>query len=323
MSITIHQFNSSDEKSWDEFVISSNNGTLFHTRKFLNYHPSDRFLDHSLIFKQKGHIISVLPAVIQKKGGDQVLISHPGASVGSFVVPERLSFSLSIQIVKKLSAYAKLNKLNKLCLTQPPIIYQRHISQYMDFAFKNEGYSFVYRELSSYLQLENTIENNLEKFKSTHRTALRKAEKLGVDIRISEDFATFYSILQNNLGTRHNVNPTHTLLELQKLKEIFSDKIHLFGAYVGNEMIAGVINFIINEKVVLAFYISHKQKYEDHRPINLLIYKIIKWAVGKQMKILDFGIFTVKENPNMGLARFKENFGANGVFRDTLELKLS
>ena len=39
----------------------------------------------------------------------------------------------------------------------------------------------------------------------------------------------------------------------------------------------------------------------------------------KQMKFLDFGIFTVNENPNMGLARFKENFGANGIFRDTID----
>ena len=106
-------------------------------------------------------------------------------------------------------------------------------------------------------------------------------------------------------------------------KKIFPDKIHLFGAYLRNEMIAGVVNFIINQKVVLAFYISHKQGYEDHRPVNLLIYNIIKWAIEKQLKILDFGIFTVKEAPNMGLARFKENFGASGIFRDTIELNLS
>jgi len=41
------------------------------------------------------------------------------------------------------------------------------------------------------------------------------------------------------------------------------------------------------------------------------------------MQILDFGIFTVNEDPNMGLARFKENFGASGIFRDTLELHLT
>ena len=72
MSITVRRFNSSDEMAWDEFVESSNNGTLFHTRKFLNYHPENRFIDHDLIFEKKTHIISVLPATIQKKDGEQI-----------------------------------------------------------------------------------------------------------------------------------------------------------------------------------------------------------------------------------------------------------
>ena len=54
----------------------------------------------------------------------------------------------------------------------------------------------------------------------------------------------------------------------------------------------------------------------------IFIYNIIKWAIEKKLQTLDFGIFTANETPNMGLARFKENFGASGIFRDTLELKL-
>ena len=322
MSIIVRPFKSLDEGPWDEFVANSNNGTLFHTRKFLSYHPKDRFLDHSLVFEKKGKIISILPGAIQKKGEKQILISHPGASVGSCVVLEKLSFAESLEIVEKLSNYARSNNIKCVRLIQPPIIYHRHLSQYMDFAFKKAGYLSIYRELSSYLQIENSIEDNLSKFKSSHRTALRKAEKLSVKISISDDYKTFYSILQNNLSIRHNVKPTHTLFELQELKKIFPDKIHLFGAFIGNEMIAGVVTFIINPKVVLAFYVSHKQEYGDHRPINLLIFNIIKWVIDKKMQILDFGIFTVNENPNMGLARFKENFGASGIFRETLELKL-
>ena len=88
-------------------------------------------------------------------------------------------------------------------------------------------------------------------------------------------------------------------------------------------MIAGVVNFIVSTRVVLAFYISHMEEYQELRPINLLFYQIFKWAIQNQLQIFDFGIFTVNENPNMGLARFKENFGASGVFRDTIELNIS
>ena len=32
---------------------------------------------------------------------------------------------------------------------------------------------------------------------------------------------------------------------------------------IEKEMIAGVVNFILNSKVVLAFYISHMEKYQE------------------------------------------------------------
>jgi lipid II:glycine glycyltransferase (peptidoglycan interpeptide bridge formation enzyme) len=192
----------------------------------------------------------------------------------------------------------------------------------MDFAFRNAGYHFLRREVSSILFLEQSVEENLANFKSTHKTAVRKAEKSGIIIRQTEDFEEFYAILKKNLSIRHNVFPTHSLSELVILKELYPDKINLFGAYLENEMIAGVINFIVNERVVLAFYISHDESYQELRPINLLFYKIFDWAIQNEFKVFDFGIFTVNEKPNMGLARFKENFGASGVFRDVVELRL-
>ena len=85
-------------------------------------------------------------------------------------------------------------------------------------------------------------------------------------------------------------------------------------------MIGGVINFIANNNVILAFYISHDENYQEYRPINLLFYEILKDAIKNNFKVLDFGIFTVNEEPNMGLAKFKENFGSSGIFRDTLVL---
>ena len=144
MSITVRKYNQSDNNAWDNFVESSNNGTLFHTRKFLCYHPEGRFLDHSLIFEKKDNIICVLPGAIEKKEGEQILISHPGASVGACVVPEKLSFVEALEIVEKLSGYAMLNQINRLCLIQPPIIYHSHLSQYMDFAFKKAGYLYIF-----------------------------------------------------------------------------------------------------------------------------------------------------------------------------------
>ena len=51
-----------------------------------------------------------------------------------------------------------------------------------------------------------------------------------------------------------------------------------------------------------------------------MFYEVLKDAITNKYKVFDFGIFTVNEEPNMGLAKFKENFGSSGIFRDTLVL---
>jgi len=317
--ITVKRFNN-NSSAWDNFVSSANNGTLFHTRRFLNYHHEGRFNDHSLEFYKKGKLVGVFPAALIESGDQRQLVSHPGASVGSFVVPEDLAFADALEMVEQLVDYSKRENLDGIKLTQTPTIYSKRLSHYIDFALQKNGFLYSKREISSILFLEKSIDENLSKFKSTHRTAARKAEKSGVVVKETDDFASFYEILKKNLSIRHDVKPTHSLDELLHLKELFPDKINLFGAYIEEKMVAGVINFIATENVVLAFYISHNEDFQEVRPINLLFYKIFEWAIQKKYNVFDFGIFTVNEEPNMGLARFKENFGASGQFRDTMEI---
>ena len=319
--ITVKRFNN-NSSAWDNFVSSANNGTLFHTRRFLNYHHEGRFNDHSLEFYKKGKLVGVFPAALIESGDQRQLVSHPGASVGSFVVPEDLAFADALEMVEQLVDYSKRENLDGIKLTQPPTIYSKRLSHYIDFALQKNGFLYAKREISSILFLEKSIDENLSKFKSTHRTAVRKAEKSGVVVKETDDFASFYEILKKNLSIRHDVKPTHSLDELLHLKELFPDKINLFGAYIEGEIVAGVVNFIATENVVLAFYISHDEDFQEVRPINLLFYKIFEWAIQKKYSVFDFGIFTVNEEPNLGLARFKENFGASGQFRDTLAIRL-
>lgn len=144
----------------------------------------------------------------------------------------------------------------------------------------------------------------------------------GVEVKISENFEEFYNILEKNLSIRHNVSPTHTLNELKLIKKTFPNKVMLFSAYKEEAMISGVVNFIVNDHTILAFYISHDNDYQEYRPLNYLFYSVFDWCIKNNFKIYDFGIFTVNGIPNLGLGRFKENFGASGVFRDTIHLKL-
>ena len=320
---TLHQYINQNKSPWDQFVSSGNNGTLFHLRKFLNYHPKDRFQDHSILVEKKQNLFSVFPAAELIVDGKRILVSHPGSTVGSFVVPENLSIADAMAMSEALVSYIKENNFSGIRITLPPTLYQRRLSNYMDFSFFKQGFTYSKRDVTSILFLEDSLDKNLAKFKSSHLRAVRNAQEKGVNVRQSNDFDSFYHILEQNLKIRHGVSPTHTLAELKNIHALFPDRVNLFAAFVKDVMVAGVVNFVVNDHVVLAFYISHDEAYQEFRAVNLLFYSIFDWAIQQGFRIYDFGTFTVNEEPNMGLGRFKENFGASGIFRDTIELKLS
>ncbi|NOZ74925.1 MAG: GNAT family N-acetyltransferase, partial [FCB group bacterium] len=219
--IELHRYTSSEESRWERFVADSNNGTIFHTRKFLSYHPESRFQDHSLLFEKKGKLLALFPAAERIKDQQKILWSHPGSSYGSLVVPETLSFQDALGLVNALTRYGQTHGFSAIRLTLPPTIYNRRLSNYIDYALLHHGFMYINREVSSILFLESSVEKNLAKFKPSHRRAVRKAEKSGVIVRESDDFAAFYTILKNNLRIRHGVEPTHTLDELLRLKALF------------------------------------------------------------------------------------------------------
>ena len=318
--IKIKKFSKNNYDIWDSFVLKSNNGTLFHLRKFLSYHPEDRFKDHSLEIYKKNTLLSVFPAADIIINDKKLLASHPGSSYGSFISKEELSIKDAMEIVSKLIDYSSKKGFEGIQLTIPPGFHSNRASNYIEYSLLFNGFDYFRRDVTSILTIESSEDKILNKFKPSHQRALRKSIKLGVKTRVTDKVDEFFSILKNNLKIRHGVNPTHSLEELKSLIELFPDSINIFGAFYEKKMIAGVLNIVVKEGVALAFYISHKEGFQELRPLNLLFFDIFKWSLKNNIKVYDFGTFTDKGIANMGLGRFKESFGASGVFRDSFKI---
>ncbi len=318
----VTRFQPGADVEWDRFVARANNGTIFHLRRFLSYHPGDRFDDHSLVFQKEDRWVSVLPAAVRVEDGIKTLISHPGASMAGPVFQASLSLRDAFCVVERTLAYAKQTEIDAIRLTLPPLIYHQRPGNYFDFALLDAGFSYQRREVSSVIPLDFSEDDTLFFFSEGSRRAVRRGLKLGIRAHESDDYPAFYEILKKNLHMRHNVQPTHSLEELLCLRDLFPDRIRLFSAFAEDEMVAGIVTFACNENVALAFYISHKEEKQEYRGVNVLFYEVVQWAIRSKFKFLDFGIFTVNMKPNWGLARFKESFGAHGVFRDTLYKEL-
>lgn len=61
----IVDFSEELSSEWDEFVLNKSvNGTFLQTRKFINYHAEEKFIDSSLVVYKGNDIVAVILACI-------------------------------------------------------------------------------------------------------------------------------------------------------------------------------------------------------------------------------------------------------------------
>ncbi len=317
--IEITCFSPAQADEWDVFVEKSNNGTMFSLRTFLNYHPAERFVDHSLMFYKAGRLLAVLPAAFRPADEQKILRSHAGASYGGIIVKPDTSLRDTERIIKTLLEYAGKSAIAGIEMTVPPLVYLQRPSNYYEFLLYQHGFRYRKRELTAVCKLHHDAECALSQFTAESRRAVRRATKLAVEVKWSEDYAAFYKILASNLQLRHGVTPTHSLQELLWLADHFPEKVHLLASFAEGRMCAGVVFFDACPRTTLAFYISHNPDYQKFRPLNILFYEAFQYYAAKGFEYFDFGTFTNNMEVNWGLSRFKEGYGTQGVFRDTLQ----
>lgn len=321
--IQISEYKETDRRQWEDFIASSANGTIFHRQRFLDYHPKGRFANHHLMFRQDDRLLAVLPALIKDEQGMPTLISYGGASYGGMVTAPGLGIAQVTGLAEAAVSRWTKQGIKRLLITQPPLIYMKTPDQYIDFCWARAGFTYLKREITAVIPLNFRSQEDIPlSFKQETRTALRKGQKAGIEVRQGGNLDEFYHILERNLSQRHNVRPTHTAEELKKLKKLLPEDIIQFTAYQGKKALAGITVFICNPRVILAFYISHDQRYQELRPVNSVYHEVIRWGWANGYKYLDLGTYTLNMQPNWGLGKFKENFGARGFLRETFELRI-
>ena len=307
--ITIRPAEANDRNKWTDFVLRSNNGTVFHLPDFLDYHPEGRFRNHHLIAESGNEIVSIIPGALSER--------EDGVWFRSY--PDSLGLRKLEEMIDELKSYCESHGWIGIEMTPPPIIYYRRPNNYLEFALVKRGFKYRRRELTAVIDLTRFGEELKLGFRSSALRGVRKALKSGVTVEENSDFSLFYHVLESNLQQRHGVKPTHTLEELELLRNLLgSDRIKQFIARKDGEVLGGMVMFHCNPRVTLAFYISHDQEHQAFRPVNLVYMDVIRWAKQMGYHYMDLGTFTLEMDVNYGLCRFKESFSARGIFRNTL-----
>lgn len=319
---TVRPAEEADRAGWSSFSERSNNGTVFHTPAFLDYHPAGRFSNHHLVIENSsGRVASYVPGALSEIDGETWFRSYPGASYGGPLLEDTAGLDKVEKLLGALISYCRRSGIAGIEMTPPPVCYFRRPHNYIDFALIKNGFGYRKRELTAVIDLQRLGEEIELGFSQSARRGVKKAQKSGLRVIEDNDFSKFYPVLAGNLKERHGVRPTHTLEELNLLDRLLGQHaVRQFTAVDdAGEVHAGMVMFHCNPRVTLAFYISHNEASQSMRPVNLVYREVIEWARKMGYHYLDLGTYTLDMEVNYGLCRFKESFSARGLFRNTFK----
>lgn len=300
--------------AWNRMVAASRNGTFLFDRNYMDYH-ADRFLDASLMVRQGGEPLALLPA---SRRGDS-LNSHGGLTYGGFVVDERMTTPLMLEMMAAVCGHLRDAGVRRWLYKTVPSIYHRIPAEEDRYALFRCGARLIRRDTLSVIPHARDARAPRQ---DRRRRGARKAERAGVAVGPSDDWAGFWEVLAGRLGERYATRPVHTLDEIRLLAGRFPDRIRLYAATRGGCVLAGVVCYDTGT-VLHAQYIAATSEGRECGAQDLLFAHLIDEVFATQ-RWFDFGISNEQDGHilNTGLIGYKEGFGARTVVHDFYELDL-
>ena len=298
---------------WNRFVVQSKNGTFLFDRRFMDYHQ-DRFTDCSLMVFRDGSLYALLPANVR----DDVLVSHGGLTYGGLVMGNRCSAKGVQEAFVSMNDFLRSMGICRVVYKAVPWIYHQQPAEEDLYALTSVCHArLVIRDISSAI-----IGAKRMKFAESRKAGIRKALRQGLNVSESNDFATFWQILNDNLTSKYGVRPVHSVSELELLHGRFPQNIRLFMVYDGEKPLGGTLLFL-TPQVLHTQYISATPEGKAVGAIDLLFDELINHRFA-DYPYIDFGKSTVSDSAELNeqLIFQKEGFGARAVCYDTYEYDL-
>lgn len=310
----IDRYTARDRERWNDFVRASRNGTFLFDRNYMDYH-ADRFDDHSLVAcDDGGALVALLPA----HAADGRLVSHGGLTYGGFIVGDRMTATAMLELFGAATATMRAAGFAKLVYKSIPHIYHRAPSEEDQYALFRASARLTRRDHLAVIDYRAPLARQERRERSA-----RKAAKLGLVVRESDDLAAYWEILTENLQSKYGVKPVHTVEEMALLRSRFPERIRLFAAFDGAVLRAGVVVYV-SDFVCHAQYIGSSEQGREQGALDAVFDHVIARFDGVT-RYFDFGTSTERNGTvlNAGLADFKEGFGARTVVHDHYEVDLA
>lgn len=313
--LTIRRYEDNDRAIWDNFCRNSKNPLFMFERNFMEYHK-DRFTDHSLLFYDDEELVALLPM----NEANSCLYSHAGLTYGGFITNVRMKQALMNECFDQLIAYGKERKFCSILYKAVPHIYHEQPAE-------EDRYS-LFRCKATIVKIEPATVVNLKaplKMPKGRKAQVSRARREGVEIRElrdSMDFHAFMDLENRVLEKYHGAKAVHSGDEMYLLYSRFPEKIHLYGAFLQDELIAGSVVYEYGQ-MIHTTYLAANDIARNIGALDLTIVTMLEKF--RETKLwFDFGISTENggEYMNEGLIAQKEGFGGRTNVYDTWLINL-
>jgi hypothetical protein len=311
--VRVERFTADARGPWDDFVHDSRNGTFLFLRDYMEYHR-DRFEDHSLVIREQGAILALLPA--NRRG--EVLESHGGLTYGGIVSDAAMTAHKMLEVFDAVLEHLRQESIVLLRYRAVPHIYHRTPAEEDLYALTRNGARVVHRTALSVIDSRHPLAAQ-----SRRRRGVRKAQAAGLTCRESDDLASYWALLTQVLQETYGAKPVHSLAEISLLRQRFPRHIRLFGAFQAGSLLAGVL---IYETLTVAHaqYIAASEPGKGLAALDLLFEFLLR-EVYPDKAYFDLGTSESAgvRDLNRGVLEFKESLGARTVAVDTYELPVA
>ena len=311
----IIRYSADKADEWNAFVAASKNGTFLFDRRYMDYH-SDRFLDHSLMFYEKGRLYAVMPANDDKHG---TLFSHQGLTYGGLIMDKGCRAAKVRDLFLQMNDFLRDEVFHRVVYKHIPYIYSSLPAEEDLFALTNVcGATIQSRDVASVVDLHRRLP-----LSELRRRGIKKAVASRLQVIESTDYTSFWDVLSSNLMERFHASPVHSLSEIELLSSRFPQNIKLYVVTDGEEVIGGTVLYI-SADIVKTQYISTNDRGRKVGALDYLFSCLLDKYESDGFRFFDFGTSNRVDTDDLNdpLIFQKEGFGGRAVCYDHYEWHL-
>ena len=304
--MNIRVANKSDQKAWDDYVLTHPNGLAYHQFAWKEaVAEAYSFDSRYLLAECNGRICGVLPLIVFKRPFTApIYVSLPYCDLGGCLADDD---DIEGQLVVKAKELGVTEGVSGIELRTGP-----KVAEVEQDVPSSEKVRMV-------LELPDSADTLMKGLKSKLRSQVIKPLRDGLTAQFGgcELTAEFYQVFTENM--RDLGSPVHSRKWIESVVRNYADNVRIGLVFTPDKELAAAGIILLHGDKVSIPWASSLRKYNRINPNMLLYWTFLEFAADNGFRYFDFG----RSTPGEGTYKFKEQWGARPEALNWVQLDMN